>query len=344
MNPGIDETAADWLARRTGSLSAADENAFQSWLAADERHRMVYAELEQTWALLDGVRSAIPPTVAPDPDAFAPPSRRRRSSWLAPVLAAAAVIAVAYVGWWRPAHLAAQPFADETATAIGGIQKMELPDGSVVRLNTDSRVEVRFTAGERRLRLIRGEAHFTVAKNPSRPFFVEAGTVAVRAVGTAFNVRLRDQAVEVLVTEGRVQLADPVEGRSLLAPRAPDAPPLLVAGERAVVISAAVGAEPRPQAEVQPVAAPEIERALAWRDRRIEIVAAPLAEIVAEFNRFNRQRLEIADPALATRRFGGSFRADEPETFVRLLQVRFGLEVERQGDVTILREASGRVP
>jgi transmembrane sensor len=342
MNPGIDETAAEWLARREAGLSSAEEQSFQTWLAADARHRAAYAELEQTWAWLDGVRAAILPAGAPNPDALAPRSRRRRPVWLAPVLAAAAVLAVAYAGWWRPAGAAAQSFAGEAATAIGGIQKLDLPDGSVVRLNTDSRVEVRFTAGERRLRLIRGEAHFTVAKNPSRPFFVEAGTVAVRAVGTAFNVRLRDQEVEVLVTEGRVQVADPVEGRSLLVPRAPEVAPLLVAGERAVVVQAAAGAAPRPRAHVQPLAAPEIDRVLAWRDRRIEVVAAPLADIVREFNRFNRQQLEIAEPALAARRFGGSFRADEPETFVRLLQVRFELEVERRGDVTILREAAGR--
>lgn len=343
MKPGIDEIAADWLARRQVGLSSTEEKTFAAWLAADERHRAVYAELEQTWTLLDGVRPAVASAEAPDPDALAPRARRRPTAWLASLLAAAAVITVVYAGWWRPTRLAAQHFVDEAVTAIGGIQKMDLPDGSVVRLNTDSRVEVRFTAGERRLRLIRGEAHFTVAKNPSRPFFVEAGSVAVRAVGTAFNVRLRADEVEVLVTEGRVQVADPVAGRSLLAPRVPEAAPLLVAGERAVVVQAAAGAAGRPPADVQPVAPPEIDRALAWRDRRIEVVAAPLADIVAEFNRFNRQRLEIADPALAGRRFGGSFRADEPETFVRLLQVRFGLEAERQGDVTILREGSGRV-
>ncbi len=337
MNADIDQAAADWLARRYAGFSAAEAAEFERWRQADPRHALAYAGLEATWKLLDGVRAPGAEPVAPDPDALLPRARRFRLRPLVPALALAAALVVAYLGWWRPAQRAARHFSDDAVTAVGGIHKLVLPDGSVVRLNTDSRVEVRYTADERRVRLVRGEAHFTVAKNPTRPFYVEAGRVAVRAVGTAFNVRLQREAVEVLVTEGQVRVDDRARGETLLAPRAPAAAPLLLAGERAVIPTPGAAEARGPAVPAASVAAGEIERALAWRDRRLEFVSVPLAEIVAEFNRYNRARLSIDDPVLAARHFGGSFRADEPETLVRLLQSRFGLKVERRGDETVLR-------
>jgi transmembrane sensor len=342
MRPEIEQVAADWLARRAAGLSGPEEAAFRRWLAADAQHAAVYRELEATWRLLDGVRETVPPDARPDPDALAL-RRRRGVFWLAPLLAAAAAVALAYIGWWRPAQPPDLHHAEEVVTAVGSIQKLTLPDGSVVRLNTDSRVHVAYAAGERRVRLIRGEAHFTVAKDPDRPFFVEAGGVAVRAVGTAFNVRLQRDAIEVLVTEGQVRVDDTVRGETMLARREPKSAPLLVAGERALIPAATIRATVPATASVRvpavAVSADEIERTLAWRERRLEFVAVPLAEIVTEFNRYNRSRLAVDDPVLAARRFGGSFRADEPETFVRLLETRFGIRTERRGDATVLRAA-----
>lgn len=332
MTPEIEQEAADWIARRYAGLSALEERELAAWRAADPRHAAAWAELDATWRLLDRVRTAAPPVVADDIPG--PSVAKRRWRRFVPALATAAALAIGYLGWWRPAPQETLRFADEAATAVGSFQKLTLPDGSVVRLNTDSRVEVRYAEHERRVRLLRGEAHFSVAGQPARPFFVEAGGVAVRAVGTAFNVRLNAEAIEVLVTEGKVQVDDVVRGGTVLAPRAPVGIPLLVAGERAVI--------PAPADAPQSVSAvlvslAEIERSLAWRDRRLEFVAVPLGEIVAEFNRYNRMRLVIEDVELASRRFGGSFRADEPETFVRLLQTRFGLSVERRGSDTVLQ-------
>src|SRR5581483_9214616 len=92
-------------------------------------------------------------------------------------------------------------------TAAGGYERQTLADGSVVELNGNTQVQVAYSPAERRVRLVQGEAHFTVAKNKRRPFWVEAQGVSVRAVGTAFNVRLDPQRVDVLVTEGRVPVA-----------------------------------------------------------------------------------------------------------------------------------------
>jgi transmembrane sensor len=166
--------------------------------------------------------------------------------------------------------------------------------------------------------------------------------VAVRAVGTAFNVRLRETAVEVLVTEGKVQVNNSLKGGSLLGVDAAGAPSLLVQGEMAIIPASAV-AEPQAAtssaAVVALVAPVEVERALAWQERRLEFEARPLGEVVAEFNRYNRTKLIIADPRLGAQKFSGSFRAEGYEPFVRLLEQNFGVAAAREGDDIVLRRA-----
>lgn len=261
-------------------------------------------------------------------------------------LAAAAAFALAWVGF--QVFDGPRPTAE---TAVGAFQRLELADGSVVQLNTDSAVRVRFADDARRVELLRGEAYFSVAKDPTRPFTVNAGPVAVRAVGTAFNVRLRPEAVEVLVTKGKVAVRDMTNDRSpqITDPdsagtassgnSSPVSGFLLGAGERALVpmptTQAAVTATPV-SAVVEPVDEPAIERALAWQERRLEFDATPLAEVVAEFNRYNHHQLVIADPWLAGKQFGGAFRADAYEAFVNLLESSFGVVAEREDGRTVL--------
>jgi transmembrane sensor len=338
----IEEEAAEWIALRYAGLSPERAEALGQWLAADPRHEAIFRELEQTWEMLDKVGERHPARAsAPDPDVLAPasvaPVARSRGRWIAPVLAAAAAVAVAFLGPWRAAGPELD-YADEASTTVGHLTNLDLPDGTKVRLNTDSRIEVRYTATERRVLLLKGEAHFTVASNPARPFLVEARGMAVRAVGTAFNVRMHEETVEVLVTHGKVAVLDRPAAPS--APPVPPSPerPLLVAGDRAVIPVVTVESSARGPVAVSRLETQEIERALAWQDRRLEFEAVPLREIVAEFNRYNRHQLVVEDDALAERRFGGSFRADAPDVFVRLLQTRFGLQVEQRSGTTLLRE------
>jgi transmembrane sensor len=214
--------------------------------------------------------------------------------------------------------------------------------GSVLKLNTDSAVEVRFTADERRVELVRGEVFFTVTKNPRRPFVVHAGQVAVRAVGTAFDVRMRPQAIEVLVSEGKVQVNDTVSGASLLAVEptetgeVPAGGPLLVAGKRAII---PVQMAARAPAEVETVEPETIARALAWQKRQLQFATATLAEMTAEFNRYNRHQLVIADARLAELQLGGTFPAGDYEVFVQLLEANFEVVAERRENETVLRFA-----
>ena len=330
----IEATAAEWLVRRDRGLVTGERAELARWLRADQRHAAVFQALEATWHLIG--------EAAPVSAAAANPGRRygRERRWWPVPLAAAAALAVASLAWWRIAgesgRAAVAPFALNATTEVGRLRTVELPDGSVVQLNSDSAVEVRFESAVRRVALSRGEAHFTVARNPGRPFIVSAAGVDVRVVGTVFNVRLRSEAVDVLVTEGKVRVgsvAQPVMG----AISSPAEAPLseLTAGQHVSVALPARGA-PVVAAPVD-VPSTEIQRTLAWRTRRLDFDAVPLADIVAEINRHNRHQLSIVDARLNGQRFGGSFPAGEYETFVRMLEANFGVVAERGVAETRLR-------
>lgn len=331
----IDEEAARWFARRDAGLDAAGNAALRQWLASDPRHSTAWRRLEAADAALGRLGAVQPPLPLEDDPELRPARghlRRLRLEWIGG-LAAAAGITLAVV-WWRAPRETPAPALGTVATAIGQVRAHPLPDGSLVHLNTDTELAVRFTPGERRVDLRRGEAHFTVAKDAARPFVVSGAGVRVVAVGTAFSVRLRAEAVEVLVTEGRVGLREAAGDRSLLPADSGQPAPVLAAGQRA---SISVAAAAPTAAVVAPVEAPEIARQLAWQARRLEFSPTSLATIAEEFNRYSRVRLVVADPSLATLRLGGSFAIDDWSTLVRLLESDFAVAVERRGDEVFLR-------
>jgi transmembrane sensor len=270
-----------------------------------------------------------------------------RPAWLA----AAAAIAMSAAVWFKPWWSAPSDFAPATVAHIEP-SLLRLPDGSVVEVNAGGEVTEHFTAQERRVRLVRGEAHFTVAKIAARPFIVEANGVAARAIGTAFNVRFRpDATVEILVTEGTVQVVAPVLAphagsppAQLSLPASP-APALLeegvplTAGQRTIV-STLASARPIKRV-VETLAAFEIERALAWQTGRLVLDATPLAEVVERINRHAASRKElprltVADPRLREMKFSGRIRPQNIESFVEMLETNFDVVVERRGDGEII--------
>ena len=309
-------TAARWAVRRDRGLSAAESIDYELWLAADPRHAAAMQRTSAAWSLLDRIpESAAAPVLAA--------ATRRRSFWRRTVafgsLAAAALVVGLFI-WSRP--LPADPTLSATALSATTTPRLvTLSDGTVVQLNTGGEVSERFTAATRHVTLTRGEAHFAVTKNPARPFVVQAGSLQVRAVGTAFNINLQSSAVDVIVTEGRVQLTTGT----------PDAP-ALTAGERATLRRAAAG----PTLVVARIDAAAIAQTLAWREPLLRLGGATLAELAAEFERATGRRLVLADPALADLRFGGRFRADDIDGFTHLLATTLDLDVERAADGTIV--------
>ncbi len=332
----IERVAADWLALQAcRPLTSKERAAFEAWCGADARHAAAVAELAATWRALDGLAAYPRPDDAPEnPEFFTRPGAfRRRWGLVLGVAAAVAVGGLAVLSPWRETL----PAPHEIGGQDQGAQQ-RLADGSFVELRTGARVEVRYAAAERRVRLLEGEAYFTVAREPGRPFVVEAGGMAVRAVGTAFTVRLAPTAVVVLVTEGVVKVTPPTvppvarragAGREL----APETQ--LVAGQRALVATAiAEGTFPL---RVETLSAAEVARELAWQGGTLVFEATPLGEVVAQFNRRHARRLEIAQPDLAALRISGRFRADNLEGFVELLESSFGVTVERRGESFVLR-------
>jgi len=323
----IEREAADWLVQRDQGFSKAQQNEFDRWYAASPQHAEIFSELEETWHMFDHGKQA------------AAPNRFLRIAQFALPLAAA--LALGVFVWWTPVSRQ-KDFTEVAMTEIGQLQNLKLPDGSTLLLNSDSAVKVHYISDERRVKLLRGEVHFSVAKNPSRPFIAEIGSVAVRAVGTAFDIRLRQDEIEVLVTEGNVRVDDTLRGESLLPESTSTEPPLLNSGERMLIpipMNDLAGAPRRMMVTIDKVDPREIQRLLAWQEMRLVFVAAPLSEIVEEFNRYNRHKLVISDPQLGAWRFGGNYRAREPATFVSLLKKSFSIVTEERENETILRQA-----
>ncbi len=383
------QTAADWRARQDAGLTSDETAEFTRWRDADPRHEELYNELDQTWSILDRT-SEIPEAALRAPvdraqsnsrqsdrgPSHRPPPTVLRLPSPVPWLAAAAAIALVWTAWTLWPRSTPQDFQQTVESTSRYTKRLDLPDGSVIRMNSATEVTVNYTAASRTVQLLRGEAHFDVAKNKDRPFIVEAAGAAVRAVGTAFNVALKPDNLEVIVTEGRVAVGQPtaefVSGKGLVnsgfripdsgsdtsAPsnsdlRSPNsnqrtpnsdlrtatsAPPvrLVSAGEKLVL-----PLEPARPSTVAAVAPAEVSEALAWQNHKLEFESAPLADILAEFNRYNVHQLVIAPGSgdLARERFGGSFRADDPDTFIQLLKLRSNIIIEPGPQQTVIRRA-----
>jgi transmembrane sensor len=331
----IDREAAAWLARRDRGLQAHEQDEFLQWLAADPRHGEWLARHQRTWSEFDRLAQWRPEhSSEPNPDLLArhrPAPRLRWLIWAAPLATAAGVVILFFFNPARAPSTATVPEMRQTGAVTGHSHLLE--DGSTLDVRENSEFIVRFSASERRVDLVRGEAFFTVAKDPRRPFIVHANGVDVRAVGTAFNVRVGRAAVEVLVTEGKVQLAalaPPSEDPTDSPPAEP--PRYVTAGERAFVSITATVAPPR----VAAVSGDEIARELAWQPRLFDFNSTPLSEVVRDFNARNRMQMVIADPQLAMLPIIASVRSDNVDGFVRLLEATAGIRAERREGIILL--------
>jgi len=338
----IREAAVRWVVGRDRGFAPAEAAEFGRWLAADPRHAAALNRSSAAWTLLDRVPAPVAAALAaPRPR----PAAVRRAAW-GGLAAAAAVTLLFFVTHPGPAEPGALAGAGATPAAARGQagtvitpDTQLLPDGTVVRVAAGAELAERFSATERRVLLVRGEAYFTVTKDPLRPFVVQAGGATVRAIGTAFNVHLQAGQVDVLVAEGSVRVAPPPAeaGRETAAPAALDPAtdsPVVVAGQRAVV--ALVPAAATPDVVISMVDPAEMAQALARREMLLRLAGATLAELAAVFEHRSGTRLILADPALGVLRIGGRFRGDDVEGFVRVLENTYGIRSERATDGSLV--------
>jgi len=319
--------AAEWVARlESGEMTAADHAAFARWRSESEQNRDAFERYAGLWGGLDVLEEL---NDYASKDGHAPPSMRQRLRAALPALAAMLIAVVAIGGFAareffdRPPGVDARAseFAANYSTDIGKHAIVKLPDGSRLTLNTNSRVAAEFTAGERRIRLLQGEAFFEVAHDSARPFSVYAGNGVVRAVGTAFSVRLKDEKLDVMVSEGRVALSAatlPADTRNTEKPA--DTVMELTAGQNALFSAAKVEL-------LEHVTPSEIDRKLSWREGMLAFAGEPLADVVVEVGRYSDVDIEIRSAELREVPIAGYFKAGEVDAFVEALHIMTGIEV-----------------
>ena len=324
----IETAAAEWLVERDAGFAPGRASAFAAWCAADPRHEAAVLRTECALDLIGEMPAIRAPLAArlAEETKIVRPAFFRVPGWSAGL---AAALTLAAVVWWTFPSPA--PATQHYATAPTRQQQVALVDGSVMNLNVSTDVQVALTPAARRVTLTAGEAHFAVAHDTARPFIVTAGGVFIRAVGTAFSVRLGEHGVEVLVTEGKVEVTRD-DADSTPAPALPAAHPLLVAGERTLILrDTAPDAAP-----IERVSTDALQAAVRWHSQVMTFTNLPLRDAVTLFNRRNTQQLILADAALGERKIGGTFAADQVEAFVRLLAQDGDIAVERRAATEIV--------
>jgi transmembrane sensor len=364
----VADDAAEWFARlETERTSETTRRRFVDWLTrspvhieeflrVSALHRALSRELkaQPDWLADVLADASMPPdnvVSMPDTGPSSQPtpaeafSGRGRFLWAA----AAALLLAVGIGWMVRVGLPPLTIGDErvVATDIGEQRRVVLADGSGVQLNTETEIRVQMGDRLRQVHLVRGEAIFDVEKDPTRPFRVDSGTAVVEAIGTRFNVYRKPDQTVVTVVEGRVAVSPTAEAPE--RPRRPqpeetqektDEPELTVpprsidVSEKPVELDAGQKVTVATDGTVAAPAPVDVDRATSWTRRRMVFDADTLDTVVAEFNRYNREPLVIADTSLSNRRITGVFNIDDPEAFLALLGDLEDIHIERGADGT----------
>jgi transmembrane sensor len=327
----IEAEAASWITvLGREKVTEAEKAELKLWLNQSERHRVVFTELTELWDDLSVLKELddIAESVVSIPEQQS--SFVKRRSFLA--IAASIFICFIISGslYWQ--HLTEFNQQVQLMTAVGEQRTVTLSDGSKIQINTNSQLEVDFTRDKRVIRLLKGEAYFSVAKNKQRPFYVYAGDGLVQAIGTAFNVRLKllDE-IEVTVEEGLVALAalvqkEPTNAKNeQLVTRSTSKTETFLA-ELSAGQSTTFG---RTVEKIELIQTPALNRKLAWRQGVLAYANDPLLKVINDISRYTNITIEIAEPSLRTLPIAGYFRVGEMEALFDSLEITFGLEVKR---------------
>jgi transmembrane sensor len=311
----IEASAASWLEQRDfGAWSEANQNALDAWLAESLAHRLAYVRLNTAWESTQRLAAL---RRSGDEGARAEAPRRNRPLMFRLAMAVFAVVAM---GGAAAAWLFSQPHTQTYVTALGERETVTLADGSQIELNTDTTLRV-FTYTNRRVAsLDKGEAYFEIKHNAARPFAVVADNRRVTDLGTKFLVRRDTDRIEVAVVEGRVRLDSSTDGSQK--------PTLLASGESAIATAKSVSVMNKPTRK--------LANELGWRQGVLVFDNTTLADAAAEFNRYNANKLVLADNASARLTIVGTFKTNDVASFAEVVQDILRLHVVRRGDETVI--------
>ena len=341
LNSQIYEEASDWFVEmRAGDIDAAGRQRFDAWVRKSPEHLRAYLEISEIWddaPLVDPARTPssaelvakaragaeVVPFESPAarqptaPDMTRPrPTRLAGRRWAAAALVIMACGLGAFLGYQQVRE-------PEYSTGTGERRVVRLADGTRIDLNSRTRLSVHFTEQRREVELLEGQALFTVAKDPRRPFLVQSRNLSVRVVGTAFDVDRRDNTTTVTVVDGRVAVTS-VETASV-------APILVDAGQQVI---APVHVDTRLRA-----APANISAATAWTHGELVFEGSRLADVIEEFNRHNQRQIVLAAPALGDMQISGVYASTDPDLFIRFMRAQPHVRVEESADRIVITSA-----
>lgn len=334
----IGDEAAEWLMRLDSEepLSESEKESLAEWIKRSPAHRERLMALAGLWERLNVLTELAVPL---SPASTTKPARVRK--WAPGLAVASAVIAVVASFVYFQPQVTPSVLTETNglySSAIGEQRSARLSDGSEIVLNTNSQIEVDFNGDRRDIRLIQGEVMFTVAKDPTRPFRVFAGGGRIQAIGTEFVVYLKDDSVDVTVTEGVVSLAAAPTGGSVPPDLEPGMTVQTRGNELGRLSAGQVATLPRldesqsgdgmtsiPEArDVQDV---ELTRRMSWTGGNLVFAGESLEHVVGEIGRYTTVKIEFADPEVRAIRVGGVFPVGETSAMFGALEGTFGLKV-----------------
>ncbi len=324
----IDNEAREWFTlMQSGSVQETEQQALQQWLQADSAHTKAYDQYQLIWQDLGNLsaseiaalkRSVKPSFIESVRGILAGLQLLNPKSQFGLALASIAIFAVVIIVGLQPEKIAVQEFA----TATGEVKNITLADGSEITLGAKSQLKAWSTDKERRIILVSGQAFFKVAKNPRRPFWVDAGETTVRVVGTQFDVRKGSDRTRIAVLEGIVNVSSTNKSTNT-------APVVLTAGQQVTRLNAG---------SFETVNAISVSELESWRNGRLIYLRASLADVVADANRYFKGSISLGSKNLADLKVTAAVSTDQMDALTDMLASSLPVVLQRdaQNNIVIL--------
>ncbi len=306
--------AADWRDRKDREdWSTADQASLDAWLAQSSAHMIAYLRVDAAWTRASRL-SALRGEPARRESAVA--IRKRALPTLFRISAAAVVVGIA--GYWASGLLVPKPIGHTYATVVGGSETIRLPDGSRIELNTDTVLRTELGRNRRFVVLEKGEAYFDIVHDAQRPLIVQVGMQRIIDLGTQFSVHRDRRRLEIKLVEGRARV-ETANGNKLA---------VLMPGDVLVKQGATLNITKKTERV--------LSDELSWRRGMLTFLHTPLSEVARELNRYNRDKIVIADASVARLTMNGAIPATSTSAFTNTARDVFGLKVETRGHELVI--------